>query len=157
MRQGSLLLTALLVGWLMAPAAQATCAVCICTAGATGVVFGGYVSNVATLSSGQVTVGCLATVGSGTAAYAISLGMGSGSFSQRTLKFGSSSLAYNLYVDAAHVGVWGDGTGGTSTVSDSYGVSALVTKNYPVYGRIPASQNVPAGSYTDSIMVTVTY
>jgi spore coat protein U-like protein len=43
-------------------------------------------------------------------------------------------------------------------VSDGYllGLGGGVSP-YPVYGRIPATQNVQAGSYADTIIVTLTY
>ena len=60
---------------------------------------------------------------------------------------GPATLAYNLYVDASHTRVWGDGTGNTQTQT---GMGNLV-----IYGRIPGQQNVPAGLYTDRVMVIV--
>ncbi|HCI52412.1 MAG TPA: hypothetical protein DE312_03660 [Gallionella sp.] len=30
-------------------------------------------------------------------------------------------------------------------------------RNYTVYGRIPGNQAIPAGTYSDSIIVTLTY
>jgi spore coat protein U-like protein len=33
----------------------------------------------------------------------------------------------------------------------------LTTKNYTVYGRIPSVQVVPAGTYGDTIVVTISY
>jgi spore coat protein U-like protein len=70
---------------------------------------------------------------------------------------GANKLSYNLYTDTNHNYVWGDGTGGTSTDSDSYYLSILTARNYPVYGLIPSGQNAAAGSYADTIIVTVSY
>ena len=65
---------------------------------------------------------------------------------------------YNLYTNASNSLVWGNGTGGTSVVGDSYTMTAgTVIKNYSVYMRIPRSQSINGGSYSDSIAVTVTY
>jgi spore coat protein U-like protein len=43
-------------------------------------------------------------------------------------------------------------------VSDSYllGLGTTV-RHYALYGRVPALQNAPAGSYLDSITITVDY
>ena len=62
-------------------------------------------------------------------------------------------LSYELYSDTTRTAIWG--AGGTTTV----GQSALTggALHYAVYGRIPASQYVPAANYADTVTVTVTY
>jgi hypothetical protein len=45
--------------------------------------------------------------------------------------------------------VWGDGTGGTQSYSTP--LTLLVPVTITVYGRVPAGQNVAAGSYGDSV------
>jgi spore coat protein U-like protein len=105
-----------------------------------------------------VTFSC--NVGAGLLmSWTVSLGTGnSGSYAPRLLSSGVSTLSYNLYTSAAHSSVWGDGTGVTALVSDHVLlIVGLNTFNYPVYGRIPAGQDAAAGSYTDTIMVTVNY
>ncbi|BBA33301.1 spore coat U domain-containing protein [Methylocaldum marinum] len=63
-----------------------------------------------------------------------------------------------MYTDSARSSIWGDGSAGTQTVSDGYLLGLLtVTRHYPVYGRIPADQNVSPGVYLDTIFVTVLY
>jgi spore coat protein U-like protein len=110
-------------------------------------------------SSGNVQVTCTAVTLGLTVSYVIKLSAGNGaSFSPRKMASGGNNLNYNIYTDAGHSSIWGDGTGGTSTVSDSYSGSILTrTLNYTVYGRIPASQNAAVGVYGDSITVTVEY
>lgn len=95
---------------------------------------------------GKVQVNCDAAVG-----FSVSLGAGGGTFEARTLSAGSAELGYNLYTDAARATVWGDGISGDSVSSSG----TLV--DLPIYGRIPALQNIPAGSYADTITVTVSY
>ena len=81
----------------------------------------------------------------------------SGGFFPRQMRHdsGSDRLAYNFYVDAGGAAVWGDGTGGTATRSDR------VFKNKPwtvtLYGRIPAGQDVSAGSYSDTLTITINF
>jgi spore coat protein U-like protein len=88
---------------------------------------------------------------------AIALSPGnSGGFAQRWLRSaGPDNLRYNLYTTAAFSAIWGDG-GGSSSI-----VTALVSRSTPfngtIYGRIPAQQNVRAGSYSDTITVTISY
>lgn len=80
----------------------------------------------------------------------------SGSFAQRQMQTGGTgTLNYNLYLNNAHSTIWGDG-GGSSTA-----LTTLITKATPltatIYGRIPARQNVRAGSYSDAVVVTIYY
>lgn len=131
-----------------------------CSTSATNVAFGTYVptSGSPKDSTGTVTVSCTTLIGL-LISYTIKLNAGdSGSFAQRYMILGANHLNYNLYTDLLHTQIWGDGSGGTFTVTDGYLLNIGTTsRNYTVYGRIPASQNVAAGSYSDLITVTVTY
>ena len=130
-----------------------------CTTSASGVAFGSYdpTSTSADTTTGTVTVSCTALI-SLLVSYTISLNSGgSGSFATRKMHL-VSNLNYNLYTSASLSQVWGDGTAGTGTVSDSYLLGIGTTnRSYNVYGNLPGSQNVPPGAYGDTIMVTVTY
>jgi spore coat protein U-like protein len=68
---------------------------------------------------------------------------------------GSDRLAYNFYADPGGAAVWGDGSGGTVTMS------ARVMKNTPwtvtLYGRVPPGQDVSAGSYSDMLTITINF
>jgi len=80
----------------------------------------------------------------------------SGVFQQRKLSTVSGqTLNYNLYLDTAHVLVWGDGTGGTQVVSGMTGGIAAIPLDQPVYGRIASGQRGSVGVYSDAITVTV--
>lgn len=68
---------------------------------------------------------------------------------------GSDLLDYNLFTDPAMTRIWGDGTGGTYVVNRR--VRTWRVRWIRVYGRIPAGQDVPAGSYTDNVRVTIFY
>lgn len=119
------------------------------------VAFGTYdVFGVAPLDiTGVVTINCNG------AARSVTVDLSSGnapSFSPRYMIMGSEHLNYNLYSDAARTLVWGDGTGGTThygPVDPANGVNINLT----IYGRIPAGQDLTAGTYTDTIVATVNY
>ena len=131
------------------PASRADAAA-TCTVSTTGVAFGAYNprSSTATTGVGTVTVTCSGNVGTMT----LSSGTGqSGTYSSRVMKSGTSSLNYNLYTTSSYATVWGNGTSGSATRSLS------AAGSYTVYGRIPALQNVAAGTYTDNVVVTLTY
>lgn len=94
--------------------------------------------------------------GSSTITVDLSTGGSGVYFPSRQMKaaFTTDVLNYNLYTNASLTTVWGDGTGGTGDVVIPY---AMGTNNFTVYGQIPAQQNIGAGSYADTITVTVTF
>jgi spore coat protein U-like protein len=120
-----------------------------CSVSTIGVNFGSYnvFNTVPTDITGSVSVTC-----NKSSPFTLSLSTGSGTFAARTMKNGTNILNYNLFSNATHLTIWGDGSSGTSTISAT---SASAT--FTVYGRIPARQNVRAGSYSDVITVTVTF
>lgn len=106
----------------------------------------------ATSSAGAGSIVVTCTPGT---AVTISLdyGVNGGSATKRYLSNGSQLLGYQLYQDAAHSKVWGNG-------SLAYSISAFpqTTQTYPVYGRLFSSSTVPAaGTYTDTVTVTLAY
>ena len=79
----------------------------------------------------------------------------SGGIAVRQMKWsgGADRLAYNLFSDASHSQVWGDGTAGDPV--HVLGVNRNAPQQLIIYGRIPAGQDVSIGSYADAITVTV--
>lgn len=82
---------------------------------------------------------------------------GSGSFNPRQMQFagGADRMNYYLFIDPSKTTIWGDSTGGTSTFTDT--IVRDATLNATIYGRIPAKQDLRAGAYSDSLLVTVTW
>jgi spore coat protein U-like protein len=66
------------------------------------------------------------------------------------MKDGTDFLDYQLYTDSEHTTVWDNTTGQSVTGT---GASSPT----PVYGVITKGQNVPAGSYTDTVVATITF
>lgn len=157
------ILSLMLAAYLFAPApAEAACNVlslCSCTVTATGVSFGTYdpLSSSPNDATGSVRVRCtllLALNGS----FTIDLSTGSsGIYAGRTMRNGASALPYNLYTNAARTQVWGNNTGGSTRVTQTFTGLFVVDRTTTVYGRMLAGQNAPAGPYADTIVVTVTY
>jgi spore coat protein U-like protein len=151
---------ALFTAWLTCTSAAHALASCSASANATA--FGSYspFGAAPTDSTGSVRVQCsLLGLLSVDVSYTIALSPGSsGSFASRRMSSGAGTLAYNLYADAARTAVWGDSSGASASVADGYLLGLLtVRRDYPVYGRIAAGQNVPPGNYVDVITVTVNY
>ncbi len=126
-----------------------------CTVSTSALAFG----NVNTLSgsnvdgAGGISVTC--TNGTG---WSASAGVGGGAgatFASRKMVSGSDLLNYSLYTDSGRTSVWGDGTGSTALLAGTGSGSAQAVT---VYGRVPSGQiSAPAGSYADTVSVTVTY
>lgn len=154
LRRASRLCAGLLLAGAFVPAAHASeCAF----ASVVGVNFGGYdVFSPAPLdSTGSVTLRCTGVGPGDTVLVSLSRGT-SASFFPRLMPNPRTPLAYDLYLDAARLVVWGDGTGGSSAYGPVQPVdgSDLVL---PIYGRVPAQQNVMAGSYSDTLVVTIQF
>jgi spore coat protein U-like protein len=80
-------------------------------------------------------------------------------FAQRLMGSGANTLQYNLFTTAGLATIFGDGTGGTSTVPGT-GLGVATAASVQVFGQVPDSatnQSAIAGSYSDTITVTVTY
>jgi len=125
-----------------------------CSITTTGVSFGAYnvFDSTPVDSTGSVRYQCSGS----TVSFTIRLSTGSGAtFNPRSMLVGASALNYNLYLDAARISIWGDGTSGTSFFLATNPSGKAV--NVPIFGRILAGQDVAAGSYSDSIVVTIQF
>ena len=126
-----------------------------CTISTTALGFGSYDPVVSNATgnldgTGRVTVAC-------TKGATANVGLGNGSNasgSTRRLADGSGNyLAYELYQDSGRSTVWNGGSGTLST-----GVApSKAARDFTVYGRISSNQDVPAGSYSDTIVATVNF
>lgn len=127
-----------------------------CAISATNLNFGNYDPGSATPDDATSTVSVQCSTGT---SYAVSLDAGTTSGSTLTSRNMSdgiaSTLNYQLYTDAAHTTVWGDGSG--STLTNSGVGTGSSSQDYTVYGRVPISQFVTSGAYSDTITATVSY
>jgi len=128
-----------------------------CTIVASPVNFGTYDVTNATPNDnvGGVAINC----SNGAAVY-VTLGQGlqpaagstAGVPARQMSAGGTDVLAYSLFQDAGRTTAWG-GTQATGVASVGTGSAVSLS----VYGRIPASQAVQSGAYTDSVLATVNY
>jgi spore coat protein U-like protein len=87
-------------------------------------------------------------------AYSVTLSAGGGAgatTTTRRMSNGGSTVAYTLYRDAGRTQIWGTGADAQT------GTGNGAVQNLIVYGRAPAQTTAPAGTYTDTIQITVTY
>jgi spore coat protein U-like protein len=127
-----------------------------CTISTTAVAFPAYdpiVTNASANDDGTGSV--IVTCTRGTAA-TIGLGLGANaSGSQMRMKDATTDyLNYALYQDSGRATVWGNSGAGLL-----FPVAApdKNPRTFTVYGRIPSAQDVPAGSYTDTVVATVNF
>ena len=80
-------------------------------------------------------------------------GGNSGSVANRQMTNGEATLNYQIYRGSNHSQVWG------ATASDAQGVTVLVpgSGDVTIFGLIPGGQNVPAGTYTDTVTATLIF
>lgn len=64
-----------------------------------------------------------------------------------------SFVSYELYRNAGRTQVWGSTTGADTASGTGTGVAAVV----PIHGRIPMQGSVSTGTFTDVVVVTLTY
>jgi spore coat protein U-like protein len=127
-----------------------------CTITTAALAFGSYdpvVANASANLDGTGTVSVACTKG---AAPTIALGSGSNaSGSTRRMSDGASHyLTYELYQDSSRSTVWaGAGAGLLTTVA----APSKVARDFTVYGRIVGNQDVPAGTYGDTVVATVNF
>lgn len=108
---------------------------------------------VSTTGAGSVVVTC--TPGA-TPTISMDYGTHGGSATQRYMvntTAATQTLAYQLYQDSARSKVWGNGA--LAMMVSSF---PATTQTYPVYARLFAVTTLPsAGTYTDTVTVTLTY
>lgn len=140
-----------MAGLMMTSGAQAAS----CQVSASAVNFGNFSPLTLNFvdSTGNITVNCTDVAG-----YSITLSTGNGTYSLRNMVSGSYALDYNLYRDAAHQQVWGDGSGASYVVTAANPVNG---QHYvhTVYGRISliTRRGTQVGTYTDTIGIIVNY
>jgi spore coat protein U-like protein len=131
-----------------------------CTISTAAVAFGAYDPIGANLATALVGTGTITTTCTSGSAPVITLGQGANAgggstdpVPVRQMANAANRMAYSLYSDSGRTTVWGN------TVATAPGSVAGtdVAQNFTVYGRIPAAQNLPSGSYADTVVATVTF
>jgi spore coat protein U-like protein len=142
-------MTMVLLLWLGAPPAVTTCSV-----ESPDVAFGTYdvLHHAENRTDARIRVRCPKHT-----SYQVSLNAGQnsgGTYFPRYLQSGSWNLGYNLFANAARTQVWGDGSAGTTVMTET-GTGNF--QQITVYGSIPALQSVRSGTYSDVVTLTVVW
>src|SRR4029077_19262180 len=86
----------------------------------------------------------------------IEISRGSANSYDRSMVSDHDKLRYNVYLDAAHTTVWGDGSSNTDYYLDRRPPNdSAVT--VPIYGHIFPLQDVAAGNYVDVLEITILF
>ncbi len=108
----------------------------------------------------QAAISATGTIGvqcTNTTPYNIGLNAGSGTgatVAARKMTSGSgSTILYDIYRDSARTLVWGDTVASNTLAGTGTGAVQTLT----VYGRVPIQNTPAAGTYSDTVTVTVTY
>jgi spore coat protein U domain-containing protein, fimbrial subunit CupE1/2/3/6 len=126
-----------------------------CTISVTPVNFGSYdvFATAPTDAEGSMTFRCAAPQ---RAFVLIELSTGSGTYAQREMTLDpSQKLFYNLYQDAARTVVFGEAKG-----QDRYRIlhpPIDTDVTITIFGRVPALQDLPVGTYSDTIVATIQF
>ncbi|MDE2384021.1 MAG: spore coat U domain-containing protein [Alphaproteobacteria bacterium] len=135
-----------------APFAVQAANVATCNLSTTAMDFG-TLSGLTTAQAATSQIGITCTKG---AAYVVSLSNGSNGGTgptARKMAGAGGSISYGIYRDAAHAQPWGQTTG-TDTVS---GIGTGLAQTVTAYGFLPAQGNPNPATYSDVVVVTVSY
>jgi spore coat protein U-like protein len=122
-----------------------------CKVTASALTFANYVSGQATTNDTSTTLSY-----SGCPNESLKFELDDGSNLQGSFRGMRSSagavLGYQLYRNTTYNSIIGSGTNAVSFTAPASGTGTVT-----VYGRIPANQSVAAGTYTDTVGVTLTF
>ena len=132
-----------------------------CTIGSTNIAFGNYDPTNATALTAQGSVTAKCTKGD-----AVSVGLNQGTnpapgstaaVPARQMTDGADKLPYHIYIAATGTTEWGTGTVGTNEPAAQTSASVNTALTFTTYGSLPAGADVLAGSYSDTVIATVTF
>lgn len=129
---------------------------CSITAGS--LAFGAYDPVAGTQIDGTATISVSCTRG---ATATVTLGQGANANAgstdtvplRRMKDSGTNRLSYSLFSESTRTTTWGN----TAPTGLGYTASSSSATALTVFGRITSAQDVPAGSYTDTVLATITF
>lgn len=127
-----------------------------CTISTAALAFGSYdpvVAHASTDLDGTGTVIVACTKGA-TATIGLGLGSNASGSVRRMKDSGTNYITYELYQDSGRSTVWG--TAGAALLTPGAAPSKAA-RDFTVYGRVASNQDVPAGSYNDTVVATVNF
>ena len=146
-------LLALAPGWALA---ATTCAF----SSTPGMSFGVYDDSSASPTDAAASIVVVCSRNGGPTPTTVTLQVGpsanSGLIATRTMRSGANSMNYNLYRDSGRSQVWGQTSAvDTGSISLTMPNNSSANGTFVIYGRISAQQNVPMGTFSDTVQITV--
>lgn len=123
-----------------------------CSVSTSSVNFG----SISSLGSNVDGTGSLTVLCTNVSPYNVGLSAGNGTgatVAARKMISGSNTVTYSLYSNIGRTTVWGN-TIGTDTVT---GTGTGSNQSLTVYGRVPVQSTPVGATYTDTVIVTVTF
>jgi spore coat protein U-like protein len=127
-----------------------------CTITTAPLAFGSYdpvVTNASTALDGSGTVTVTCTKGA-TATVGLGLGANASGSTRRMTDGSGAFLTYELFQDSGRTTVWSNAGAGLLSPAAA---PSKAPRSFTVYGRVAANQDVPAGSFTDTVVATVNF
>jgi spore coat protein U-like protein len=127
-----------------------------CTITTAPLAFGSYdpvVANAAANLDGTGTVTVACTKGS-TATIGLGLGSNASGSTRRMTDGSSNYLTYELYSDSGRSTIWTNSVGG---LLSPVAAPSKAPRSFSVYGRVASNQDVPAGTFNDTVVATVNF
>ena len=127
-----------------------------CTISTTPLAFGSYdpvVGNASTPLDGTATVTIACTMGT-PASIGLDIGANAAATQRRLTNGSAAYLNYQIFLDSGYSTVWGTDT---TNQLDAGTAPSKTPRAFPVYGRIPAAQDVPIGPFSDAVVATVNF
>ncbi|APG30661.1 putative secreted protein [Granulibacter bethesdensis] len=118
-------------------------------------VYDPFSSTPANTSSNINVTSCPILFGS----YSVGLNTGQnagGSYNNRSMRYNSQRLQYQIYTSNDRSNIWGNNSQGT-VMQYGYCYFFACNNSFTMYGVIPRYQNVSPGFYSDTVVVTITY
>lgn len=75
--------------------------------------------------------------------------------SDRKMRGNGHTLNYGIYSNAARSANWGDGSAAPMLSTGALQANESKSLHFTLYGRIPPLQNIAAGNYSDSLLITL--
>jgi spore coat protein U-like protein len=120
-----------------------------CSVVATTLTFSTYsAANAQSTGTATLTVTC--TIGTAVSLVGLDFGLNAVAGVAQLKATGAALIPYVLYQNVAFTTLW------TATLGPGFAAIATPTV-FTVYGRAPGGANVPTGTYTDTVGITITY
>ncbi|MEA2720008.1 MAG: hypothetical protein QOJ39_1872 [Candidatus Eremiobacteraeota bacterium] len=128
-----------------------TSVVASCTTTATTADLGAWTFTAASTASSTITVTC--TQGAAVSSVGIDNGLFVSAGVRQMRGAGTANIGYNIYQDATFATAW---TNAAWPALGTY-TAVVAPATFTAYVKAPAGPNVIAGTYTDTVAITVTY